>query len=65
MGKLGRGDKKMYAELQIECFVAKLQFECFVYQAENELVLVRSILEWRSWEPLVEAAPKNQWKWPM
>ena len=36
-----------------------------IIQAENELSLSRSMLEWKAWEPLCEAAPENQWKWPI
>ena len=41
--------------------------ECMFYylQAENEVALARLMLETRAWEPLVNEAPPNQWKWPM
>ena len=49
------------AEAKINCG----QIEEVIIQAENELSLSRSMLEWKAWEPLCEAAPENQWKWPI
>ncbi|KAL0278821.1 UNVERIFIED_CONTAM: hypothetical protein PYX00_000518 [Menopon gallinae] len=33
-------------------------------QAQNELNLSRTMLEYRPWEPLASPIPRNQWKWP-
>jgi NADH dehydrogenase (ubiquinone) 1 alpha subcomplex subunit 5 len=41
------------------------QIDEVIIQAEKELVLSRSILEWKAWETFCEAAPANQWKWPI
>ncbi|VDM43902.1 unnamed protein product [Toxocara canis] len=41
------------------------QIEEVIEQAEYELQATRAIVESKAWEPLVEKAPENQWKWPI
>ncbi|KAM5255966.1 NADH dehydrogenase [ubiquinone] 1 alpha subcomplex subunit 5 isoform 1-T1 [Ctenodactylus gundi] len=51
--------KKLEDQLQLG------QIEEVILQAENELSLARKMMQWKPWEPLVEEAPTNQWKWPI
>lgn len=41
------------------------QIEEVIEQAEFELDAVRSIIEHKAWEPLVEKPDANQWRWPI
>jgi len=42
-----------------------IKFFFFSLQAEREFHLAKNMLIWKTWEPLIEEAPKNQWKWPV
>uniref|UniRef100_A0A0R3WNJ6 Complex I subunit B13 n=1 Tax=Hydatigena taeniaeformis TaxID=6205 RepID=A0A0R3WNJ6_HYDTA len=48
-------------EKKIDCG----QIEEVIIQAKNEYELAKNMLKWKPWEPLVQDAPPNQWKWPM
>lgn len=41
------------------------QIEEVVIQARREMTLATKMLVWKTWEPLIEDAPDNQWKWPI
>lgn len=50
--------------VQLEQKISAGLLEEVLLQADNELTLARSMLEWRPWEPLISKAPENQWQWP-
>uniref|UniRef100_UPI0023DD4A92 NADH dehydrogenase [ubiquinone] 1 alpha subcomplex subunit 5-like n=1 Tax=Callithrix jacchus TaxID=9483 RepID=UPI0023DD4A92 len=41
------------------------QLEEVILQAEHELSLARKMVQWKTWEPVVEETPADQWKWPI
>merc|ERR1711893_27408 len=53
---------------EVEKLEAKInggQVEELILQAQRELSLSRKMIEWQAWQPLIEPAPANQWKWPI
>ncbi|XP_076284187.1 NADH dehydrogenase (ubiquinone) subunit ND-13B [Lasioglossum baleicum] len=40
------------------------QVEELILQAQKELNLVEQMTNWKTWESLVEEAPRHQWTWP-
>ncbi|CAD6191956.1 unnamed protein product [Caenorhabditis auriculariae] len=64
--------KQRLALVQTETNIERLeqkigmgQIEEVIEQAEYELEATRAVLDSKAWEPLVEAAPKGQWAWPV
>ena len=51
--------------LELEKKINCGQIEEVVIQGFNEMTLANKFLLWKCWEPLIEEAPKNQWKWPL
>ena len=48
------------------CFcILSHHLEFLFLQAEFELQAARAIIESKAWEPLVEKAAEEQWKWPI
>nr|CUU97571.1 hypothetical transcript [Hymenolepis microstoma] len=48
-------------EKKIDCG----QIEEVIVQANREYELAKNMLKWKPWEPLLQEAPPNQWKWPL
>ncbi|KAK2119870.1 ndufa5, NADH-ubiquinone oxidoreductase subunit [Saguinus oedipus] len=60
------------ATVKVEPDVQKLedqlqggQLKEVIVQAERELRLARKMVQWKTWEPLLEQPPADQWKWPI
>jgi NADH dehydrogenase (ubiquinone) 1 alpha subcomplex subunit 5 len=41
------------------------QIEEVIKQAENEFLLIKKMIEYTPWEPLIGNYPANQFKWPI
>ncbi|XP_037656529.1 NADH dehydrogenase [ubiquinone] 1 alpha subcomplex subunit 5-like [Choloepus didactylus] len=41
------------------------QIEEVILQAKSEISLVRKMIQWKTWESLMEEPPTNQGKWPI
>lgn len=41
------------------------QIEEVIEQAQGELEATRAVIDSKAWEPLIEAPPQNQWRWPI
>jgi len=50
---------------QIEAAIDCGEIEELILQQEREIQLIETIKETKAWEPLVEDAPENQWRWPI
>ncbi|ESO85247.1 hypothetical protein LOTGIDRAFT_196021 [Lottia gigantea] len=50
---------------KVEAKINNGLIEELILQASRELSLSRKMLEWKPWQPLIEEAPTNQWKWPI
>ncbi|XP_017876203.1 NADH dehydrogenase [ubiquinone] 1 alpha subcomplex subunit 5 [Ceratina calcarata] len=48
----------------IEAKIGQGQIEEIIVHAQNELALMKDIVEQKPWENLIEKAPPHQWTWP-